>query len=118
MFKKITTLLLALAFVAVFVTPGRSAPRTFDKTVKTELSTKVLKSDIVTMDQADPVVLSCTESTFNILAISELNRPPGVIMATVNYPRINRYKNRDALINTKYNQRLCSYPVPITWRTI
>lgn len=117
MFKKISTLLLALTFVVALAIPARSAPRTFDKTVKTELSTNIVKADFVTINHVSPVFLPQT-MRFNPLAISELNRPPGLVLATANYASINRYKN-DAFYKMKYNsQRLGVIPVPLIRRTV
>lgn len=115
MFKKITSLLLIAALAFAFVIPAHSAIRTVKKeAVKTELSTKILKTDIVTINH-DIVVSACTETTFNLLTFSELNRPPGNTLVYANYARFKRYNKHDASINIKYNkQRLCNYREPIT----
>lgn len=105
MFKKLTTFAILIALAVVFIVPAKSASRTIEKVkVKTEISTKIVKADIVTKVAIAPVNLSCTESTFNPLAISELNRPPGVKLAKANYARYNRYKNSVAL-NDKYKKQ-------------
>lgn len=118
MFKKITTLLLASAFMLALVMPATLAPpRTVKKeTVKSEIYVKIVKTDIAKENQVTLIAAEMqTDNLFNPLAIAELNRPPGVILAKATYARANRYKQNDALIKPDKNCKQLLKPT--NWRS-
>lgn len=99
--KKLGTFLLIAAFAFAFVMPAKSVPRPHPKdAVKTELTAKVVKTDIA-LKNTTIAVKTGLEVTVTHLNFSEAKRPPGLSVAKANLARFNRYKNRDALIRPK-----------------
>lgn len=78
--KRITTLLLGMAVAVMFVVPAHSAVRTFKKeTVKTEVSFKIVKNEIVIVNQVIPAAVQAPfdfsqKTNLNFLAA---DKPPG-----------------------------------------
>lgn len=100
-----------MALAVMFVVPHAFAKRTVTKEpVKSEFSAKVIKANVVTINQAKLVDFVKAQITVNHFELSEADRPPSSILAHAHYARFNRYDKRDALTKIKqHDWRLINY---------